>query len=146
MAMTFGALDFTDYSLWMNLIIIGTVAALIINYFIGTFTGNASTTLFGIVIILAAWGLITVNNTAETAYAENATKAKANIMAKYDLANISWYSNKTPTRTSESNTSIRSEILVITKDGKQYDLIYEVNNETSEPTLTAAEPVVEPAS
>lgn len=144
--MTFAALDFTDYALWMNLIIIGTVIAIGLYHFIGSFTGNSSIAAFGIIIILSAWGLISVNNKSENAHAENATKAKANIMQKYDLENISWYSNKTATRTSDSNTGIKREILVITKDGKQYDLIYEVNNETSEPTLTAAEPGVEPAS
>lgn len=142
--MVFAALDFTDYTLWMNLIIIGTITSLIISHFVGSFTGNGSTAFFGIIIILAAWGLISINNQAQTTYAENETKAKANIMQKYDLANISWYSNKTPTRTEDS--SAKSEVLVITKDGKQYDLYYEVNEETSEPTLTSTEPSVQSAS
>lgn len=131
--MVFGLLDFTDYSVWITTIIVGSFVILFVNYFISLFSDELSYFIFFMVLMIGAWGIASSYNKIQSANEENSEKAAANVMQKYDVMNIKFPETKTITRLPDADTE--GEVLVIGTDGAAYKFQYQVDEYTSEPTL-----------
>lgn len=151
--MNFAALDYTDPTLWGFVAGIGIPALLLIISFVvleslrKNFKGKPITakqegiylgTTFAVLIAIS-FGLVTlIMNHSNNILAENQVKATQNIMQKYDVKKVDWNSSQTtanPTLRSGSSSKPKNEIVVEANNGKAYLLTYNLNKETSEPTL-----------
>ena len=151
--MNFAALDYTDPSLWGFIIGLGIPTLLLFGSFIlleslrkkfrdkpitakqeGIYLGTTF-----VVLIAVCFGLVTaIMNYSNNILAENQAKATQNIMQKYDVKKVDWSSSQTtasPTLRSGSSSKPKNEIVVEANNGKTYLFTYNINKETSEPTL-----------
>lgn len=151
--MTFVALDYTDPTLWGFIAGMGIPTMLLIVSFIvleslrkkfrnKPLTGKQEGIYLGAtfaVLVAISFGLVSlIMNHSNNVLAENQVKATQNLMQKYDIKKVDWNSSQTtanPTLRSGSSSKPKNEIVVEANNGKSYLFTYNINKETSEPTL-----------
>lgn len=76
-----------------------------------------------------------VGSVAEGAQDSNEKVAAQNIMKKYDVKEVDWDSQQTRASATQSFKDEGNELVLTANNGKNYVFIYDLNKETSEPTL-----------
>ena len=151
--MNFVALDYTDPTVWGFIAGIGIPTLLLFASFAvleslrkkfrdkpitakqeGIYLGTTF-----VVLIAISFGLVaSIMNHSNNVLAENQAKATQNIMQKYDVKKVDWNSSQTtasPTLRAGSSSKLKNEIVVEANNGKTYLFTYNLNKDTSEPTL-----------
>ena len=144
--MNFHQLDYTNYSLFGFLIVVGAMISFLLLlwavkavFFKKELSDSVLNTLIGLGVygtiaaaIIAGSVMSMVSHNAETA---NKFHAAQNIMQKYDVADVQWDSKQTNASPISDAKAAGNEIVVTASNRKSYVFIYEVNTGTSEPTL-----------
>lgn len=93
--------------------------------------------VFAAAVVFAVGAAITFKVISFTSMGSNEKLATQNIMQKYDVKSIDWHGMQTtaaPVLDFDENHK-GNELVVQANNGKNYVFIYEINHETSEPTL-----------
>lgn len=144
--MNFHPLDYTNYSLFGFLIIVGTMVGFLLFlwlvkavFFKKELSESVANTLVGVGVygtiaaaIIAGAISSMMGHNAETA---NKFHAAQNIMQKYDVADVQWDSKQTNASPISDTKAAGNEIVVTASNRKSYVFIYDLNTSTSEPTL-----------
>lgn len=147
--MTYDALNYTNYDLvGLAFCTIIPITLLIITVFVYKriadkkgLTGEQDRTIdvFGAGIFAAIiLGIIIggiVGAVGAGAQDSNEQLAKQNIMKKYDVKEVDWDSKQTRASATQNFKDEGNELVLTANNGKNYVFIYELNKETSEPTL-----------
>lgn len=151
--MNFVALDYTDPTIWGFVAGMGIPTLLLIASFVvleslrkkfrnkpltGKQEGIYLGAIFAILVAISFGLVASIMNHSNNILAENQAKATQNIMQKYDVKKVDWNSSQTtssPTLHSGSSSKPKNEIVVEANNGKTYLFTYNLNKETSEPTL-----------
>lgn len=148
--MNFAQLDYTQYNFIAFLIGFGVPSLLLIIFMVSfekyrnkhKVSARTEGKIFGIVFIslvaVALVGVLGGENHMNNVLKDNQAKAEQNIMKKYDVKDVEWDSEQTkatPTLAEDSKGKASNELVLVADDGKAYLFRYDLNKETSEPTL-----------
>lgn len=148
--MNFSPLDYTNYNALAFIFGFGLPVILMIAFMVfiekqrnkKQFNDAIELKLFGAgmigLIVLALVGVFAGENHVVNVLKDNQFKATQNIIQKYEVKDVRWDSQQTtasPVLAADKDGKTNNEIVILAKNGKSYVFLYELNKETSEPTL-----------
>ena len=145
--MNYQALDFNNYFLWsylgMGATLVCLLALVCINVITGSYESANTKTKVGktitAVLAVAAFSMLVsfIFMVVNISVSNNNDKvATQNIMQKYDVKDVLWKDKATGVRSKGIvDNKTTGELLVELNSGEKQVYLYEVNPETSEPTL-----------